>query len=76
MKVVKLPKPTQIEDGRARIWSLVPESVCMEVMVSTLRRPRTMQGAFVEHLLCTAPCPRELVVQLRRQMSGKVSSAW
>lgn len=75
-KVVNLPEVTQVGDGRARICSLIPESVCAAVMMSTRRRSTAKRGAFVEHLLRTAPCGGELVVQLGRQRSGDVSSAW
>lgn len=70
-----MPEVTQVGDGRARICGLIPESVCAAVMVSTWRRSTAKRGAFMEHLLCKAPCSRELVVQLGRQRSGDVSSA-
>lgn len=52
---MNLPKATQIGGDRARIWSLVRESVCLEVMVSTLRRPRAIQGSLLS--TCCVPLP-------------------
>ena len=52
---MNLPKATQIGGDRARIWNLVREAVCLEVMASTLRRPRAMQGSLLS--TCCVPLP-------------------